>query len=81
MIRLDPSMVVWVYFFLTGSLIVLLWALFRSTKATKEWNLTDHVRRCSYCGHVFVERGSQHLIQCPLCQSYLEEADVDKKVR
>ena len=62
-------------FFLSAVFILFMflwWRSFRRKKSTEEWNITDHVQRCPYCGHVFAGQESRGSMKCPVCESYLE---------
>ncbi|MBF0386661.1 MAG: hypothetical protein HQL20_02260 [Candidatus Omnitrophica bacterium] len=58
--------------------VITLWWWFSSgeKKELPEWNPTDHVKRCSYCGHVFLDHQRPSALKCPLCESYLEVSNV-----
>lgn len=73
MIRLDLGVAVGIYFlFALVFFITCWWILSRRKKTPDEWNMTDHIMRCSYCGHVFTDDRQGDSIKCPLCDSYLE---------
>ena len=77
MIRIDFVTAVGVYVVFVLVVFMLLWLfLWRRNHFTKEWNMTDHIRRCPYCGQVFADEVCVEPIKCPLCESYLEVPDV-----
>ena len=74
MIRLGLSEAVAVYLFIIISVLFVVWgwALFRNRKPADHLNATEFVRRCPYCGHVFLDYRKLELIVCPVCSSYFE---------
>ncbi len=79
MIRFDLETFAGGYFFTLLGVLVFLWLFsFRRKKAAEQWNMTDHVKRCPYCGHVFIDQTGQGPMKCPLCESYLEVFDADQ---
>jgi len=81
MIRVDPSLVVGLFFavLLLGVFAVWLisWAD-RRTKGEDSGEISRH-RRCPYCGHTFNDYLDKDIAACPLCKSYLEgKNDVQK---
>jgi ribosomal protein L32 len=74
MIRLGLSEAVAVYLFIAIGVLFVVWgmAFFRSRKSSDRLNATEFVRRCPYCGHVFLDYRKLELIVCPVCESYFE---------
>lgn len=79
MIRLDFGTAVG--FYVSAALMVFIWLWwfsFRRQKAADDGNMTEHIKRCPYCGHVFIGHTGRSPMKCPLCQSYLEVPDADQ---
>ena len=79
MIRVDLGLAVGIYIMATlGVFVSLWWVSFRSRKGAEEWNPTEDVRRCPYCGQVFIDQLRRGSMKCPFCESYLEESNAAK---
>ena len=76
MIKLDLGITFGLYLLaMTVFFTLLWWFSFRRKASIDEWNMTEHIRRCHYCGHVFTDPLCRRPLKCPLCESYLEESD------
>lgn len=77
MIYFDLEAFLSIYFILLLLIFFLMWyRCFRVVDVPRHaWDSAQHVRRCAYCGYVFMSYMRIDPVKCQRCGSYLEDFD------
>lgn len=74
MIKIEFSLAITLYLFLTTIALLLYWIFFEKTKNFKDRSSSDrYVWQCSICTHFYIDSKHTTLSICPRCGSYNEK--------
>ncbi|RKY42684.1 MAG: hypothetical protein DRP85_02100 [Candidatus Makaraimicrobium thalassicum] len=71
MIRMDISMVLFLYLLFTAVLTLIIWSFFSFGTKLKTFSSDEkHVWHCSICSFTYIDSRHDELSKCPRCGSY-----------
>ncbi len=71
MIKLDISMVLFLYLLFTAVLILVIWAFFDfGTKLKTFSSDEEHIWHCSICSLTYIDSRHEDISRCPRCGTY-----------
>jgi len=71
MIKLDISILVFFYTFLSVVVILAVWIFFGNRQAKRYLPKdSDFIWKCSVCSHIYIDSRHEDISACPLCGSY-----------
>lgn len=84
MIKLEFSLAITLYIFLTTIALLFYWVFFEKSKYFKDHSSSDrYVWQCSICTYFYIDSKHSTLSVCPRCGSYNEKqsASYQKEVK
>ncbi|MBF0493513.1 MAG: hypothetical protein HQL28_00090 [Candidatus Omnitrophica bacterium] len=74
MIRIDLSVLIFIYLFLSVIALLVLWIFYDLGTKLKSFSSDEkHVWYCHICGNTYVDSMNDEISKCPKCSSYIEK--------
>lgn len=75
MIRVDISMALFIYLFISVVVVLLAWMFFDLGTGMKTFSSEEkYIWHCSICTHTYIDSRHDEISKCPRCGSYIERA-------
>lgn len=85
MIKIDISMLIFIYIFFTAILLLLVWSFFDFGTKLKTFGSDEKfIWHCTICANTYIDSRNDEISMCPRCKSYNEKfkkEDLTKKGR